>query len=274
MTTVAAMICADGLVMGSDTKVVSEGSGIKWSANKLTTAMLGDSPLVIGCAGRLRHMQDAIGWMSLDELGGILGADTSFDKFLDAVVERAIPAFSNDYRAKYGVLPELEMLIGCIDTNDKPRLVNVYADGDYDYVKDCIAIGSGSIFGEILQRKLYTADINVKFAKRLIGYIIWEIQAIDNNSGEDMQIVCIGCDKKQYEASNTEVAAYKQLPDLLRKSYNAIRHELEGINIDSIEHAIESMRGAIGLSEIPSPKPERGMEEQTWQDQRKHRKKS
>jgi len=54
MTTVAAMICADGLVMGSDTKVVSEGSGIKWSANKLTTAMLGDSPLVIGCAGRAK----------------------------------------------------------------------------------------------------------------------------------------------------------------------------------------------------------------------------
>ena len=244
MTTVAAMICADGLVMGSDTKVVGSAD-IKWSANKLTTATLGESPLLVGGAGSLRHIQDAIKWIQLDELERILGPDKSFDKFLDSVVERAIPSFAGDYQSKYGCGLELEMLIGCIDTDDKPRLVVVYQHGDYDHVKDCIAIGSGSIFGEILLRKLYSPDITIEFAKRLIGYIIWEIQGIDNNSGEDMQVVCIGCDRNSYEVPRTEIAAYKKLPSLIQRSYNAIKRELEGINIESIKRAIETMHNTI-----------------------------
>lgn len=247
MTTVAAMICSDGLVMGSDTKVVGSAD-IKWSANKLSLAKLGDSPLVIGGAGSLRHIQDAMNWMGLDELERTLGPDTSFNKFLDSVIERAIPNFSRDYQMKYLRDLELEMLIGCIDTDGKPRLVVVYPDGDYDHVKDCIAIGSGSIFGEILLRKLYSADINVEFAKKLIGYIVWEIQAIDNNSGEDMQIVCIGCDRKSYEVEDIEIAAYKKLPKLVQASYGAIRKELEAIDTESVKQAIEKMEGTIEAS--------------------------
>ena len=185
MTTVAAMICADGLVMGSDTKVVGGESDIKWSANKLEVAMLGESPLVVGGAGVLRHIQDALEWMRIKDLSKELGGDASFDKFLDAIVEVEIPSFARDYKVKYDGMPELEMLIGCIDIDNKPRLVDVYPDGEYDHITSCVAIGSGSIFGEILLRKLYNSDIKVAFAKKLIGYILWEIQGIDNNSGEN-----------------------------------------------------------------------------------------
>ena len=159
MTTVAAMICADGFVLGSDTKVVSGGTDIKWSANKIEVSTLGKSPLVIGGAGSLRHIQDALKWMRIKELNNILGIDASFDKFLDAVVEVEIPSFARDYRGKYETGLELEMLIGCIDVDDKPRLVVVYSDGDYDHVNDIAAIGSGSIFGEmVVSRKWWKKE--------------------------------------------------------------------------------------------------------------------
>lgn len=58
MTTAPAMIYADGLVMGSDTKVV--GGDIKYSQNKIEIFHIGDSPLIIGGAGSLRQGRDAI----------------------------------------------------------------------------------------------------------------------------------------------------------------------------------------------------------------------
>ena len=245
MTTVVAMTCANGLVMGSDTKVVGGDTDIKWSANKLEVAWLGKSPLVIVGAGALRHIQDALEWMRVKELDKELGADASFDKFLDAIVEVEIPSFARDYKGKYDNIPELEMLIGCIDTNKKPRLVVVYPDGEYDHIPNCVAIGSGSIFGEILLRKLYDLQIKVEFAKKLIGYILWEIQEIDNNSGENMQIVCIGCDRKEEVVSQIEIDSYKELPTLMKSSYTAIRKDLALINIESIKQAIQTMRTTI-----------------------------
>lgn len=245
MTTVAAMICADGLVMGSDTKVVGGETDIKWSANKLEVATLGKSPLVIGGAGSLRHIQDALEWMRIKELGKELGIDALFDKFLDVVLEVEIPSFARDYKGKYEGMPDLEMLIGCIDESNKPRLVAVYPDGEYDHIPNCGAIGSGAIFGEILLRKLYDPQIKVEFAKKLIGYILWEIQEIDNNSGENMQIVCIGCDRKKHEVSQIEIDSYKELPKIMTSSYSAIRKDLALINIESIKEAIQTMRNTI-----------------------------
>ncbi|MBI4286662.1 MAG: hypothetical protein HY670_12305 [Chloroflexi bacterium] len=246
MTTVAAMICADGLVMGSDTKVV--GDDIKWSAHKLRIAKLGKSPLVIGGAGTLRHIQDAMEWLRIDELDKTLGKSASFDKFLDAVLEVEIPSFARDYKSKYDDELDLAMLIGCINPDKKPKLVMVQANGDYDHITDVAAIGSGSIFGEILLRKLYSPNIKIDFAKKLIGYIIWEIQTIDNNSGEDMQIVCIGSDRKKTIVSPVEIAAYKELPKLVSKSYDAIRKDLALIDIERVKEAIETMQKTVETS--------------------------
>ena len=49
MTTVVGMICKDGLVMGSDMKVV--GANVKWADTKLEVVQVGDSPLIIGGSG-------------------------------------------------------------------------------------------------------------------------------------------------------------------------------------------------------------------------------
>jgi 20S proteasome alpha/beta subunit len=248
MTTVAAMICSDGLVMGSDTKVV--GGDIKYSQNKIEIFCIGKSPLLIGGAGSLRHCKDAIRWMRLDSIDDRLGKDKSFNHFLDIMVESTLPDFVNDFKIKYGDEPDLEMLIGSIDEDGKPRIVQIYPDGDYDHMDSYCSIGSGGIFGEILLRKLYFPEVTVEFAKKLIGYIIWEIQEIDNYSGEDMQIVCIGCDKKRYDVPKNEISAYKELPKLIHQSYDTIKTDLALTDIPKIAKAIESMHETINKAKL------------------------
>lgn len=142
---------------------------------------------------------------------------------------------------KYGTEPDMELLIGCIDEDGTPRLVEVYSDGDYGHVDGYSAIGSGSIFGEFLLRKLYNPNMTIKVAERLIAYIIWEVQAIDNDSGEDMQLICISKDKALYETSHLEIEAYKQLPRLIHKFYQNLESEIQSIELEPIKFAIAEL---------------------------------
>lgn len=246
MTTVAAMICSDGLVMGSDTKVV--GGNMKYSENKIEEFNLGKSPLIIGGAGSSRHCRDVIKWMRMDSIDDKLGRDKTFDRFLDAVVERTIPDFVDDYKLKYGEEPEIEMLIGSIDEDGTPRLVQVYSDGQYDHMEGYCTIGSGGIFGEVLLRKLYRPEVKIEEAERLIAYIIWEIQDIDNYSGENMQITCIGKDKKLKKASQIGIEAYKQMPKAIYHSYEELNKEIQSVNIKAIEDAIQNLNKSLGIN--------------------------
>jgi len=166
MTTAAAMICKDGLVIGTDMKVT--GGGRKWKDNKLLIeAKLNNCKLFFAVAGRTRHITDAMSWMELDNLTKVLGENPSFDEFLAKIVEIRLPQFAADYRRKYAEDPTIGMIIGCVDKNKIPRLVRVYSDGDYDYETKFAAIGSGSIFGEILLRKLYTPKYPLHLPKGL-----------------------------------------------------------------------------------------------------------
>lgn len=245
MTTVAAMICSDGLVMGSDTKVV--GGDMKYSENKIEEFSIGDSPLIIGGAGSLRHCKDAIRWMQLDNVDEKLGRDKTFNHFLDTIVESSMPDFVNDYKIKYGCEPEIEMLVGSIDEGGTPRLVQLYSDGDYDHMERYCATGTGAIFGEVLLRKLYKPEIKVNEAERLIAYIIWEIQSIDNYSGLDMQLVCLSTDKTVRQAKRTDVEAYKQIPRAIHKAYQELYQEIQGIDAQLIKDAIENLNNALGI---------------------------
>lgn len=244
MTTAAAMICDDGLVIGTDMKVT--GGGRKWKNTKLLIeAKLNKSRLFFAVAGRTRHITDAISWMELNNLTKTLGENPSFSDFLDKIVEIRLPQFAIDYRRKYGEYPSIHMIIGCIDKNKVPRLVEVYNDGDYDYKDDFAAIGSGSIFGEILLRKLYDPKIRIAVAKRLIGYIIWEIQEIDNNSGEGIQIVSINKDGKLEKVDDLETEVYKQLPPLISESYEAIRTRIENLDIEGLKKEVSKFQEAL-----------------------------
>ena len=244
MTTALAMICEDGLVMGTDMKVTAGGR--KWKDSKLLIeAKMDKCRLFFAVAGRTRHVTDAMSWMQLGNLGRVIGENPSFDDFLDKVVEIRLPQFSANYRQKYGEYPTIHMIIGCIDKNKAPRLVEVYPDGDYDYKDDFISIGSGSIFGEILLRKLYNPTICIALAKRLIGYIIWEIQEIDNNSGEGIQIVSSSKGGKVEKVDDLEIEVYKQLPPLITESYEAIRTRIECLNIDELKKEVSKFQEAL-----------------------------
>lgn len=244
MTTAAGMICADGIVVGTDTKVTA--GGIKWSDNKLlTTGKLGDRGLVCAVAGRLRHVKDAIAWMGLEKLAESLGENPSFDDFLAKQVEIALPQFARDYYGKYGEYPSIEMIIGSIDKDGTPRLIEAYRSGDYDYKDNFAAIGSGSIFGEILLRKLYYPEISIELAKRLIGYIVWEVQEIDNESGESMQIVSIGKDGQVHGVDMLDIEALKQLPLLVIKSYEALRKQIQSISLEEIKEEIGKLQEIV-----------------------------
>ena len=220
--------------------------GMKWVEPKLLTeARLGNRALVVAGAGRLRHIKDAIAWLSLEHLNERLDGDPSFDEFLGKVLELILPQFVAEHVGKYDAPPEIEMIIGAIDKDRKPRLVEVYSNGDYDYKETFAAIGSGSIFGEILLRKLYFPKMPVSLAKRLVGYIIWEIQDIDNNTGENMQIVCMDTTGASETIGKVEIEVYKHLPTLVAGVYEALRQRIENLQLEDLENALNKLQETL-----------------------------
>lgn len=233
MTTALALICRDGLVVGTDMKAV--GGGKKWVEHKiLKQCSLAGHPLIIAGAGALRHIRDAVEWLKLDDLNaGLLGNAPPFDQLLEDV-ERSIPKFSQDYTAKYGEQAELQLILAYVDDKHISHLVEVYPDGEYDHKSNFAAIGSGSIFGEILLRRLHRPDMTIQIAKRLVGYIIWEIQHIDNYTGENMHIVCLDKHDKVEEVDELDIQSYKSLPKLVDVSYEHLKKRIEYVDLQEV----------------------------------------
>lgn len=227
MTTAIGLICSDGLVIGTDTKV-TYGYGMKKPGAKLFRhECLGQRSIVIAGAGSTRHVTDAVGALGLDQLEEVIGSTPSFNDFLDRVLEVQLPRFSSDYQAKYDETPNFTLIVGCVEKNERPRLVQAYRNGDYDYEDDFAAIGTGSIFGEILLRKLYTRELTVAIGKKIVAYAIWEVQNVDNNSGEGMEIIVIGKDGVAQTVPQEEIEKYKTLPDAMNEAYVELRKKLE-----------------------------------------------
>jgi 20S proteasome alpha/beta subunit len=228
MTTAIGLICGDGLVIGTDTKV-TYGYGMKKPGTKLFRYdTLGKRSIVLAGAGATRHGADAVAALELDRLEELIGSTPTFDNFLDRVLEVQLPRFSSDYQAKYNERPSFGLIIGCVEKH--PRLVQAYNDGDYDYEDDFATIGTGAIFGEILLRKLYTKDLTVELGKKIVAYAIWEVQNVDNNSGEGMEIIVIGKDGIAEQIGPEEVEKYKVLPDAMNGAYVELRKKLESWN--------------------------------------------
>ncbi len=225
--------------MGSDTKTV--GGDIKYSENKIGEYRLGDLPLIVGEAGSARHCKDVISWMGLDNLNERLGRDQTFNAFLSESIEVYMPRFIRDYVTKYGQEADVEMLIGCIDEEHKPRLIQLYSDGDYDHMESYAAVGSGHIFGEVLLRKLFSPEITTEQAEKLIAYLIWEIQEVDDHSGEDMQILSIKCTGETHKVTQVDIDTYKNLPKIIYQSYQALRGEIEQTDLESIREIVRQL---------------------------------
>ena len=263
MTTAVGLICTDGIAIGTDMKVTA--GSLKWREAKLFTEIsLGKRALFIAGAGRLRHVKDAIDWVTAGKLEEYLGDNPSFDEFIGKVIEVRLPQFAHDFQDKYGIAPSIELLVAGIDKDGKPRLAQIYNDGDYDHRDTFAAIGSGSIFGEILLRKLYYPEMTVSVAKKVIGYIIWEIQDIDNDSGEHMQIATVDNKGKATKLGDLEIESYKTLPMLVSNSYKALRRKIEAIQLEQIENHIKNLQelvSKVAQSEGHSGKANKGTTE-------------
>jgi 20S proteasome alpha/beta subunit len=138
-----------------------------------------------------------------------------------------LPRFSSDYHLKYDERPSFGLIIGAVEEKGGPRLVQAYNNGDYDYEDDFAAIGTGSVFGEVLLRKLHTKDLTVETGEKIVAYAIWEVQNVDNNSGEGMEITTIGKDGIAHPVPPEMVEKYKTIPSAMNDTYVELRKRLE-----------------------------------------------
>ena len=157
MTTTIGLICREGFVIGADMKAVA-GDDTKYQESKIVAGTLGTRPLVVGGAGSHRHILRAADLLGVDPDNP--GSDFSFDDFL-CLLEENLPKWTDDYRIKYGdqgdqqPRPDFELIVGAIDKDKKPRLIQVQNDGEYCYCEEFAVIGTGREFAEPLLRKLY-----------------------------------------------------------------------------------------------------------------------
>ena len=110
------------------------------------------------------------------------------------------------------------MLIGAVC----PKIAKVYADGKYDIENRFFSAGYGSIFAEVLLRRFYNPEITLELGKRLVGYLIWEMQTVDNFSGGDMEIYTLNKENKVEKVDDYEIEVYKHLPKLVAPGYQAL----------------------------------------------------
>lgn len=256
MTTALAVTCGDGLVVGTDMKAVA-GFELqkKWVEHKiLKQYTLAEHPLIIAGAGAIRHIRDAVQWLNLDALNeGLSGNVPPFDQLLETV-EKQIPKFCQDYTSKYGEQAQIQLILAYMDDKHIPHLVEVYPGGEYDHKDNFAAVGSGSIFGEILLRRLHRADMSIQTAKRLVGYIIWEIQDIDNYTGENMQIVCLDKGDKVEEVDELDIQSYKSLPKLVDVSYEHLRRRIENVDLQEIRQHFANFDKILNSTKEHKPK--------------------
>lgn len=249
------MVCADGLLIGTDTKMVAGDMkspavklfSIPWRSEKMTPSE--NDPLaghlIVAGAGAVRHIRDAVETLKAGNPSPT-GEGAPFDEFLRDVVEQRLPLLCQQHMRSYGERPSYELLIGGLDHDGRPRMVEVYADGDYDYIDEFSAIGSGQIFGEILLRRLYHQDIRLEQALRLAAYIIWEVQTVDNASGEGMDIAFVGQGRSRRIGPHTpEVATFKMLPDIASRAYKSVRDTLERVPLNGVTEAVGNLHKAV-----------------------------
>lgn len=116
-----------------------------------------------------------------------------------------------------------------------PKIAKVYADGKYDIEYEFLSAGSGSIFAEVLLRRFYNSKITLELGKRLVGYLIWEMQTVDNYSGEDMVIHTLNKKNKAEEVDDYEIEVYKHLPKLVASGYQALLGIIEQMELTKLK---------------------------------------
>jgi len=219
MTTVVAVRYDGGIVIGSDRKVVA--GSIKSPAAKLF--VFPAAWLVIGGAGRTRHIRDAVDWLELAQRTQPF-ADSR--DLREGLLERRLPGYASAYGSNYGGTPEYHLVLAAAHTSGLSTLIQVYGDGEYDYVDDFVTVGSGAVFGEVLLRRLYRPQLSREAAVRLVAYIIGEVERVDNNTGEGMDLAVLSHESGVESVDADSIGVLQQLPEAIKPVYDELYNAL------------------------------------------------
>lgn len=175
--------CSDGVVVGSDKKVVQDkGVQIQRLDSKVQQYNLAENCLVLctiaGASTVGQRILARIDPQQVDE-------QLDFWGYMSEVVERIVPAFASSYLSKHGNFPNTTIALGGItrdpDGNCYPIGATVYGDGNFDYEFQYTAIGSGSLIAEILLRDAYSYDLTIERGRELVAYVIHRVSEVDSN---------------------------------------------------------------------------------------------
>lgn len=182
MTLGIVLNCTDGIVVGSDRKTVRDkGVSIQRKTTKINKFSLGpDHPLLCCQSGARTVAQRVLSQIDPDFVEIESGEKMSFPTYMNQVVEKKIPQFARNYKAKHGDMPNFRLGMGTIHEN-RPVAATVYPTGEFDYDERYTAIGSGSLLAEHFLRDPYAHDLSIEEGRKFVGYIIQRVSQVDSN---------------------------------------------------------------------------------------------
>jgi len=183
MTLGIVLLCDDGVVVGSDKKVVqNKGVTIQRESSKtIDYRLANNNPLVCCYAGAktvaermLTRIQPNVGNFDSQE-------EPRFSTYMTEVVERRIPRFAQEYKQKHGEIPNSNIAMGTVLDDGSPTAATIYPNGTFDYEDRFTAIGSGSLLAELFLRDNYSENIDIEEGRKFVGYIIQRVSEVDSN---------------------------------------------------------------------------------------------
>lgn len=182
MTLGIVLNCPEGVVVGSDRKVVqNKGVSIQSKRNKLQRFEIGNGIPIICCiaggvtvARRALSQIDPRRWEEEAESMG-------FHQYMTDKVERILPQFAADYQEKHDRIPNYRLGMATITEDGNAAAATVYPTGEFDYEDHYTAVGSGSLLAEHFLRDQYCRSLSLDEARKYVGYVIQRVAEIDSN---------------------------------------------------------------------------------------------
>lgn len=177
MTLGIALSCNNGVVIGSDEKVVqNKGVEIEDTVQKTRTFQLQDSHILCCYAGSKTVAERVVARINPESVDDPPG---TFPEYMREVVENRVPAFCREYQSKHRDTPNATIALAGI-TRDGPMISTVYSNGQFDYDEEYTAIGSGSLIAEVFLRDSFFNDLNVEVGRKAVAYILERVSDVDS----------------------------------------------------------------------------------------------
>lgn len=194
MTVGIAVVCRDGVVIGTDRKVTMErGTRIKSLEAKIFTLSFRDEKKLLVCvAGSIDHAKRA-----MHEINPY-----NFDRVDCSTYRDWVEGSISRLRLKLsdrGLTYDATLLFGMIDTGDRPVIGHVMPSGLVEVKYDgYFTAGIAAPYAEIVLKDSYSMDISVTDAKLIVGGLIDKIGKVDNDV-EGMDVFYISATDEQID---------------------------------------------------------------------------